>query len=84
MLAFTYGLARADLFCSESCDNDGLTAVAIVGGLAAFGIGTLDDVISAPLQARKKNDRNRAAAMQLSIAPRITQQDAGVVIGGRF
>lgn len=82
-VAFIYGLSEADLFCDDCSDNDFAGAM-MVGGLLAFGAGTIDDIVMAPIKARRKNEKHRASAFQLSVAPRITGKDAGIVAIGRF
>lgn len=83
-VAFIYGLSEADLFCSNDCGDQTLSGTMMIGGLLAFGAGTIDDIVMAPIKARRKNEKNRAAAFQLSVAPRITGKDAGIVLAGRF
>ena len=67
---------------TSSDDSDESAGVAIlIGGLALFAIGTVDDIISAPANARKTN---RERGYTLGLAPVVTQHSAGFALGGRF
>jgi hypothetical protein len=84
--AFIGGLSTVDWFCDHECDNgdDELGEVLMVGGLIAFAAGTVDDIVSAPLKAQRRNEENRRRSLQLTVAPRITSKDAGLVLAGSF
>ena len=87
-VAFGVGLSTLDLCidqhdCPED-DDEALTAALIFGGMAAFAVGTVDDVVSARFAAERRNREHAAKSFQFAIAPRVTNKEAGLTVVGRF
>lgn len=77
VVAFGYGFVKA-IGC-EGCDGDSLTLL-LLGGLAAYIGGTIDDIVTAPLRVRQHNQR----LQQVQLVPMVAPHTAGVALGGRF
>jgi hypothetical protein len=73
--SFALGLAGID--CEGDCDA---VEAFLYGGLALYAIGTIDDVVTAPLRVRQHNQR----LQQLQLAPMVAPGAMGLALGGRF
>lgn len=80
VVGFTGTFRDCEPFVSgQTCDTrPALTLMIIGGGLVL--IGTIDDIVTAPLRVRRQN-RERAG---VAIAPIVTRDTAGLALGGRF
>lgn len=67
------------LSCEDECPEKGAVDI-LIGSLVVDAIGTLDDIITAPLAVRKHNERIES----LGLAPMVGNHSAGLAIGGRF
>lgn len=72
------GLREGTTCADGDCIAKGAVAAAVLGG-AAFAAGIIWDVATAPRAARRWNERHG-----LSIAPVVTDDGAGVTLGGSF
>jgi hypothetical protein len=61
--------------------DDGGTEGIILLGLGTMVAGTIDDIVTAPRRARRRNAELRGG---LAIAPSASRDGAGVVMSGRF
>jgi hypothetical protein len=84
--AMIVGLSTIDWVCFENCDHsdDSFGEMMMIGGLAAFAIGSADDIISAPFAARHRNALRHQRLLNLTVVPRVSGKDAGLVVAGRF
>ncbi len=79
--ALFWGLGAAE---NIDDDNKGFN-MAMTVALLSFGVGTIYDIATAPIEARKTNTRNRERAIQrMSVAPTVSGDHAGFVLAGRF
>ncbi len=76
-------LLRSCPIFGDHCDDSPGGAALLAVGAVAFAYGTMDDIFTAPSAARRYNQRARARR-SLSVAPRITDKDAGLVVAGTF
>lgn len=83
-LGMTLGIIGIENLDGSEGDSGADGEAVLLTGLALFAIGTIDDIATAPGKARQKTERNRARALRLTVAPRVTAQGAGLVLGGRF
>jgi hypothetical protein len=72
-----HGSPRED----ESSSTEEMGGLLVVAGALGFVIGTVDDIISAPLNVQK---RNREQAYEIGLAPVVTRHSTGFALGGRF
>lgn len=63
-----------------SCGDRDLGPPLFWGGLALYAAGTLDDILSAPGKARRRNQRIHG----LSLAPLATPRGGGLALAGAF
>jgi hypothetical protein len=67
------------------CDGETPGFALIIGGAGLFVIGGVYDIVTAPTSAHRYNERLRArTAGGWAVAPVITQERAGLVLGTRF
>jgi hypothetical protein len=67
------------------CDDETPAFVLIVGGAGAFVAGGIYDIATAPGAAHRHNERLRArASYGWAVAPMVTRDRAGLVVGGSF
>jgi hypothetical protein len=78
MTAGILGIGEAARCGEEDCSRAGAVTALVLGG-AAFAAGILWDVATAPRAARRWNERRG-----ISIAPVVTDDGAGVTLGGSF
>lgn len=57
--------------------------VLMLGGIALFAGGTIDDIVTAPRRARRHNERLRAQ-LTVSVAPVMHRDGGGLVLTGSF
>lgn len=67
----------------EDCEESTASQVVLALGAAAFLAGTVDDIVTAPLEAKQRNAAARKR-LELAVAPRVTGKDVGLVVAGRF
>jgi len=79
VLGVGVALAECPLFSEEECDPSVGTTLLIVGAGLFIG-GTIDDIVTAPSRARRRNQRFES----VGIAPVLTSRSAGFALGGRF
>jgi len=72
----------AALACIESDCSD-TWALLFYGGVLVYVAGTIDDIVTAPLEVRKHNRRNQRVEV-LGFAPVVTDRAAAVGLTGRF
>jgi hypothetical protein len=85
IVAIGYGVAQLDLFCDHDCKDDDLGEAFLIGGLIAFGVGTIDDIVTAPLEASRTNAKSRRRLIQnVSLAPKVSGDRASFVLAGSF
>ncbi|HEX3762283.1 MAG TPA: hypothetical protein VHW23_26460 [Kofleriaceae bacterium] len=83
-----FGLRVAALvpivYALRACEDDcsGLEVLGYVS-LALYGIGTLGDIITAPAAARRYNEEH-GALRGLTVAPMLSRNTGGVMLGARF
>jgi hypothetical protein len=75
------GYGHGDPPPPEDSRSDAVMAALVIGGLALTAFGTIDDIVSAPANVRKKN---RERGYDVGLAPVVTQRSAGLALGGRF
>jgi hypothetical protein len=63
-----------------SCGDRDLGPALFFGGLALYAAGTLDDILSAPGKARRRNQRIHG----LALAPLATPRGGGLALAGAF
>lgn len=63
-----------------SCEPSNLARGLLVAGLAISAAGVIDDIVTAPMRANRKN---REAA-RLSLAPQVAPGRAGLAVAGTF
>lgn len=73
-------LDACPLFSEEQCKDSVAGETLMILGGAAYVAGTIDDIVTAPGEARRRNGRIK----NLSIAPVITSRQAGFAIAGSF
>ncbi len=76
-----YGLSSCPLFADDPCDMPVVAPTLMVLGVAAYLVGTADDIITAPMRAARLN---RAARAQVTLAPTVTRDHAGLAVAGTF
>lgn len=85
VVAMGYGLSRLEFDCEHNCRNSDVSDAMLLAGLAAFAIGSVDDIVTAPLEAHKTNRKNRARAIKsLALAPQVTDDRVGFALAGSF
>ncbi|MBZ0230852.1 MAG: hypothetical protein K8M05_00750, partial [Deltaproteobacteria bacterium] len=74
----------SECFNEDDC-NEGPGFAFVYGGMAAFAVGGVYDIVTAPGSARAHNKRLRArAAGRWALTPVVTSDRAGLVLGGSF
>jgi hypothetical protein len=79
-LGFDYGYDHGETQEEVSSSED-MGGVLVLVGVLGFVIGTIDDIVSAPVNVR---ERNRELGYGLALAPVVTQHSTGFALGGRF
>jgi hypothetical protein len=80
------GLEAAALFvatrCDDECSSSGSALIEglAIGGLGVYAAGTIDDIVAAPGEARRYNERIRS----LALVPVIRRDVTGVALAARF
>ncbi|HUQ01897.1 MAG TPA: hypothetical protein VM261_05340 [Kofleriaceae bacterium] len=79
-------IALGDCGFESECDDEGPAIAMLILGTGAYVGGTVLDIATAPGQARRYNARlrERATAGSWAIAPTISRDGGGLVLGGRF
>lgn len=83
---FAAAVSTIDI-CFEDCPQEDHSAAETWMKLsaAAFVIGSLDDIITAPIAADRRNRENRARAIKsLTLAPQVSPNQTGLVLAGTF
>jgi hypothetical protein len=84
MLPRAAGIAAVltGLVLSRDCEWESCTSreYMILGGIAAYLAGTIDDIVTAPLRVREHNRR----LSEVSLTPMVTPRGGGIAFGGRF
>jgi hypothetical protein len=84
-VAMGYGLSRLEFDCERNCRNTDFSDAMLLAGLAAFAVGSVDDIVFAPIEAHKTNRKHRARAIEnLSLAPQVTEDRVGFALAGSF
>jgi hypothetical protein len=85
MVVLGIGLSQVEDACEANCRNNKAFSAMMVAGLFAFAIGTVHDIATAPIEARRTNARNRQRRIEnLTLAPQVSNDQAGLVLGGSF
>lgn len=68
--------------CEDECSDGGgaLIEGIAIAGLALYAAGTLDDILTAPREARRYNQRIQGVA----VVPMLRRDGAGVALAARF
>ena len=83
--AMGVGLANMELFCDHDCGDDSLAGALFIGGMVAFTVGSVDDIVSAPINASRRNRENQARAIKsLTLAPQVSHDRVGFALAGSF
>jgi hypothetical protein len=85
LAVLAYGVSHFEIDCEHDCRSSDFTDYMMLAGLVGFAVGSVDDIVTAPIEAHKTNRKNQARAIKsLSLAPHVSEDRVGFALAGSF